>query len=187
MTGCQSCARSGARASGSLSATRDRPGSPSITRRPRTIRCRRPGAAWLGRDPETGAPVPQPDLPGIAEVTADPRRLRVSRDAKAADAARAGPSVGRTRRGRARGSPAGSRHSSCRRCSRGPERLLALRETVPCPPSGACRCLRRGDRAFRAAAVRGNGPPPHGRLTPRRRRCWCAGAILTCSGLGSST
>jgi putative phosphonate metabolism protein len=31
------------------------------------------GAAWLGRDPETNAPLDQPDLPGIAEITADPR------------------------------------------------------------------------------------------------------------------
>jgi hypothetical protein len=30
-------------------------------------------ATWLGRDPESGAPVPQPDLPNIAEVTAEPR------------------------------------------------------------------------------------------------------------------
>jgi putative phosphonate metabolism protein len=30
-------------------------------------------AAWLGRDPESGAPVPQPDIPNIAEVTAEPR------------------------------------------------------------------------------------------------------------------
>jgi len=30
-------------------------------------------ARWLGRDPVTAAPVTQPDLPGIAEVTADPR------------------------------------------------------------------------------------------------------------------
>ena len=31
------------------------------------------GAAWLGRDPESGAPLVQPTLPDIAEVTADPR------------------------------------------------------------------------------------------------------------------
>ena len=31
------------------------------------------GASWLGRDPETNAPVKQPAIPGIAEVTADPR------------------------------------------------------------------------------------------------------------------
>ncbi len=30
-------------------------------------------ACWLGRDPVTNAPVRQPDLPGIAEITADPR------------------------------------------------------------------------------------------------------------------
>jgi putative phosphonate metabolism protein len=30
-------------------------------------------AAWLGRDPERDAPVPQPDIAGIAEVTAEPR------------------------------------------------------------------------------------------------------------------
>ncbi|HUB13205.1 MAG TPA: DUF1045 domain-containing protein [Acetobacteraceae bacterium] len=30
-------------------------------------------AAWLGRDPESDAPAPQPDLPGIAEATAEPR------------------------------------------------------------------------------------------------------------------
>lgn len=31
------------------------------------------GATWLGRDPESDAPAPQPDLPDIAEVTAEPR------------------------------------------------------------------------------------------------------------------
>jgi hypothetical protein len=31
------------------------------------------GATWLGRDPENDAPAPQPDIPGIAEVTAEPR------------------------------------------------------------------------------------------------------------------
>ena len=30
-------------------------------------------AAWLGRDPVSDAPTPQPDLPQIAEVTAEPR------------------------------------------------------------------------------------------------------------------
>jgi putative phosphonate metabolism protein len=30
-------------------------------------------AAWLGRDPASGAIVPQPDIAGIAEVTAEPR------------------------------------------------------------------------------------------------------------------
>ncbi|MBV9747869.1 MAG: DUF1045 domain-containing protein [Acetobacteraceae bacterium] len=31
------------------------------------------GNAWLGRDPETGAAVPQPSIPGIAAITADAR------------------------------------------------------------------------------------------------------------------
>jgi hypothetical protein len=31
------------------------------------------GSAWLGRDAETNAPVEQPPLPGIVEMTADPR------------------------------------------------------------------------------------------------------------------
>jgi putative phosphonate metabolism protein len=31
------------------------------------------GSAWLGRDAETGAVVEQPPVPGIAEITADPR------------------------------------------------------------------------------------------------------------------
>lgn len=30
-------------------------------------------SAWLGRDAETGATLPQPAIPGIAEATADPR------------------------------------------------------------------------------------------------------------------
>ncbi|HYZ62967.1 MAG TPA: DUF1045 domain-containing protein [Acetobacteraceae bacterium] len=33
----------------------------------------RAGCAWLGRDPETDAALPQPDLPDIASVTADAR------------------------------------------------------------------------------------------------------------------
>lgn len=31
------------------------------------------GNAWLGRDPETGASLPQPTVPGIAEITAEAR------------------------------------------------------------------------------------------------------------------
>ncbi len=31
------------------------------------------GATWLGRDPEIDAPASQPDIPGIAEVTTEPR------------------------------------------------------------------------------------------------------------------
>ncbi|HEY6430825.1 MAG TPA: DUF1045 domain-containing protein [Acetobacteraceae bacterium] len=31
-------------------------------------------ATWLGRDPESGAPAPQPDIAGLAEVTVEPRQ-----------------------------------------------------------------------------------------------------------------
>jgi putative phosphonate metabolism protein len=31
------------------------------------------GASWLGRDPITGAPVPAPSVPGLQEMTAEPR------------------------------------------------------------------------------------------------------------------
>jgi putative phosphonate metabolism protein len=31
------------------------------------------GSSWLGRDPTTNAPVPQPAMHGIAEITAEPR------------------------------------------------------------------------------------------------------------------
>jgi putative phosphonate metabolism protein len=34
----------------------------------------RAAARWLGRDSETAATVPQPDVPGLAALTADPRR-----------------------------------------------------------------------------------------------------------------
>ena len=58
----------------------------------------RAGCAWLGRDPETGAAPRQPDVPGIAAITAEPRqygfhctlkapiRLRTSYQALRADA-----------------------------------------------------------------------------------------------------
>ena len=51
-----------------------RPGSRSIGRRGDDP-LHALGSAWLGRDAETGAPLPQPALPGldIAELTADPR------------------------------------------------------------------------------------------------------------------
>ena len=32
------------------------------------------GSTWLGRDAETAAPVAQPSIPGLADITADPRR-----------------------------------------------------------------------------------------------------------------
>ncbi len=43
-------------------------------RRGRTTHCSLNSTTWLGRDPESGAPAPQPDIKGIADVTAEPRQ-----------------------------------------------------------------------------------------------------------------
>ena len=102
------------------------------------------GSAWLGRDAETGAPLPQPTLPGLdlAEITAEARgyglhctlkapfRLAVSwaelREAAAALAARQVPFDLPPLAVRDLGG------------------FLALRETAPCPPLRglADACLR---------------------------------------------
>ncbi|MCS6892587.1 MAG: DUF1045 domain-containing protein [Rhodovarius sp.] len=41
------------------------------------------GSRWLGRDAETGAALPQPDLPGMAELTAEARRYGLHATLKA--------------------------------------------------------------------------------------------------------
>jgi putative phosphonate metabolism protein len=107
---------------------------------------------WLGRDPANGALVPQPDIPNIAEVTAEPRLygfhatlkppMRLAEGRQWFDVVEAAAELaGRTE----------------------PFDLpplavcdvfgfLALRETVPCPPLRALAdaCVERLDR-FRAA------------------------------------
>ena len=119
------------------------------------------GSAWLGRDAETAAPVTQPDLPGIAELTADARGYGLHatlkppfrlaqpypalRDAVAALAART------------------------RRFILPPLAVMdlkgfwALRETAPCPALHALAddCVAALD-AFRA-------PPGEAELARRRR------------------
>ncbi len=121
------------------------------------------GSAWLGRDAETGAPLPQPVLPGldIAEVTADARRyglhatlkppfrLRVSwAEAMAAVEALA-----------ARLSPFELPPLAVEDL----EGFLALRETAPCPAlrSLADACVE-GLEACRA-------PPDEAELARRRQ------------------
>ena len=68
--------------------------------------------------------------------------------------------------------------------------FLALRETGPCPPLQALAdaCVEQLD-SFRAPPIRGGtGAPPASAADRRSRtRCWCAGAIRTCSTRGSST
>jgi putative phosphonate metabolism protein len=121
------------------------------------------GNAWLGRDTLTGAPLPQPDLPDIAEVTADarvygfhatlkpPMRLTdgagwaAVREAAAGIAARTAPFT----------LPPLSVSDI--------DGFLALRETAPCPPLQALAdaCVAELDR-FRA-------PPGEAELARRRR------------------
>ncbi len=120
-------------------------------------------AVWLGRDPVTNAAVPQPDLPGIEEMTADPRgygfhatlkppmRLAASRtwvellDATAALARRIAP------------------FDLPSLAVSDVHGFLALRETVACPPLQALAdaCVEGLD-GFRA-------PPSEAELVRRRR------------------
>jgi putative phosphonate metabolism protein len=48
------------------------------------------GATWLGRDPETNAPIEQPNIPNLAEVTADARMYGFHATLKPPMALRAG-------------------------------------------------------------------------------------------------
>lgn len=123
----------------------------------------RDGSAWLGRDAETGAALPQPSVPGLdlAAVTADARgyglhatlkapfRLRVSW-AEALDAAEALA---------ARLRPFELPPLAVRDL----DGFLALRETAPCPPlralADACVEALDGCRA----------PPDEVELARRRR------------------
>lgn len=119
------------------------------------------GSAWLGRDAETAARVAQPAIPGLAEITADPRgyglhatlkppfRLGTSYPAFIAEAARwaAGlvpftlpPLAVRDLKG-----------------------FLALRETAPCPALHAL-----ADAAV-AALDHHRAPPSEAELARRRK------------------
>ncbi len=70
MTACRWCGRSGGRASGL-----PEPYRAAVYYAPaRADALWSAGCAWLGGDPETGEAVPQPDVPGIAAATSDPRR-----------------------------------------------------------------------------------------------------------------
>lgn len=123
----------------------------------------RAGSTWLGRDAETGAPLPQPAVPGhdLRALTADPRgyglhatlkppfRLRVSwaeaLDAAAALAARLRP------------------FDLPPLAVRDLEGFLALRETELCPPLRALAdaCVEALDHC--------RAPPDEAELAKRRR------------------
>ncbi len=121
------------------------------------------GSAWLGRDPESGAPLPQPDVPNIAEVTAEPRlygfHATLKPPMRLADNCRWSDVV------------AAAAELADRTAAFDLPRLavadvfgfLALRETVPCPPLQALAddCVEHLD-PFRA-------PTSEAELARRRR------------------
>jgi putative phosphonate metabolism protein len=121
------------------------------------------GASWLGRDPETDARLPQPDLPGIAEVTAEPRGygfhatlkppMRLAEGRQWSDLLQAATDL-------AAGIAPFALPPLAVMDLRG---FLALRETAPCPPLQALAdaCVGGLD-PYRA-------PPTEAELARRRR------------------
>jgi putative phosphonate metabolism protein len=120
-------------------------------------------ATWLGRDPESGAPVPHPDIPNIAEVTTEPRLygfhatlkppMRLTEEYEWLDVVEA--AIGLADRTAPFDLP--------RLAVSDVFGFLALRETVPCPPLQALAdvCVECLD-PFRA-------PTSNAELARRRR------------------
>lgn len=121
------------------------------------------GATWLGRDPESDAPAPQPDIPDIVEVTAEPRLygfhatlkppMRVAEGRQWFDVLEAAQELAdRT-----------AAFDLPRLSVQDLHGFLALRETAPCPPLQALAdaCVEHFD-PFRA-------PPSEAELARRRR------------------
>ncbi len=121
------------------------------------------GATWLGRDPESDAPAPQPDVPDIVEVTAEPRLygfhatlkppMRLAEGRQWFDVLEASRALAdRT-----------AAFDLPRLSVQDLHGFLALRETIRCPPLEALAdaCVEHLD-PFRA-------PPSAGELARRRR------------------
>lgn len=118
-------------------------------------------SAWLGRDAETGATLPQPDLPDVAGITADPRgygfhatlkppfRLATGYAAFMEDVSRWAATL----------TPFDLPALSVQDL----KGFLALRETAPCPPLHAL-----ADAAV-AALDAHRAPPTEDELARRRR------------------
>jgi putative phosphonate metabolism protein len=119
-------------------------------------------AAWLGRDPVDGTSVPQPDLPAIAEITAEPRRygfhatlkppMRLAEGCTWSDLVQAVRNV----------ADKIAPFDLPRMAVHDLRGFLALRETTACPPLQALAdlCVERLD-GFRA-------PPTEAELQRRR-------------------
>lgn len=123
----------------------------------------RAGAVWLGRELETGEVVAQPDVPGIAELTAEPRRYGFHATLKPpmrlAEGRTWAELVAATRATAARIAPFSLPPLSVMDL----HGFLALRETEACPPLQglADTCVSELD-AFRA-------PTSDAELARRRR------------------
>jgi putative phosphonate metabolism protein len=121
------------------------------------------GTTWLGRDPESDSPAPQPDVPDIAEITAEPRLygfhatlkppMRLAEGRQWFDVQEAARALAdRT-----------ASFDLPRLSVQDLHGFLALRETIPCPPLQALAdaCVEHLD-PFRA-------PPSDVELARRRR------------------
>lgn len=111
-------------------------------------------AGWLGRDPVTGAPVRQPDIAGIADITAEPRRYGFHATLKPPMRLAEGRCwqdlMGAVRAVAAQISPFALPRLSVQNL----HGFLALRERVACPPLQALcdACVARLDD-FRAPST----------------------------------
>src|SRR3984957_4099223 len=127
-------------------------------------------ATWLGRDPECDAPVPHPDIPNIAAVTAEPRlygfHATLKPPMRLAEGRQWFELVG------------GAPELADRPAPFDLPRLvvfdvfgfLALRETVPCPPLQALAdaCVERLDRFRADTSDEEIGGRRRANLTPRQ-------------------
>jgi putative phosphonate metabolism protein len=91
------------------------------------------GAAWLGRDAETGAACPQPHRLGLAALTADPRRYGFHATLKPPMRLRAGRTFADLRQATATLAAALAPFPLPRLAVANLDGFLALRETEPCP------------------------------------------------------
>ncbi|HVZ06349.1 DUF1045 domain-containing protein [Rhodopila sp.] len=120
-------------------------------------------ARWLGRDPVSGTPVPQPELPGIAELTAEPRRYGFHATLKPPMRLAAGRGWAALRDAVTVMASSIAPFELPRLSVQDLHGFLALRETQPCAPLQALAdaCVRELDM-FRA-------PPSDAELARRRR------------------
>lgn len=123
----------------------------------------RDGSAWLGRDAETGAALPQPEVPGhdLAAITADPRGYGLHATLKAPFRLRVSwaEAMGAAEALAARLRPFDLPPLAVRDL----EGFLALRETAPCPP------LRALADACTEALDHCRAPPDDAEVARRRR------------------